>query len=1065
MPYLLPPVLALIVVGSLRVTNPEDMVAAFRQAQKLMATGDYTAAERAYEQLVRIRRQRLLRPHTVHVDIDDESVRLQEAARYQLANIERRRAKALRTAIERGGAADDSTENSIRRHLRAASRRFAALREDHGFGLRERSGYLVVECLYDAKDYAGAVTAARRQLAAFPTGEFEPRTRYLLGWALSEQGAFAEAVDSFAAFVAMAPGTIRADRARLRMGMALEALGDTARSLEVFTELAESHDPLGMSEVERRESALAALREGHSRRRIAAKAWIKRGDLLGTGNLEEAVASYRTVETGFSSEEDLAEMAWSRHGRLMVEAGSPKDGVAVYRLAGEQSSRRGFQARMHAAVMNLYFEEGRYREAAEWHRAFIEGYSDQTREAGIGIDAAQYRLAESLRLLAETTEGDTVRALREQALAAFAAVRAVPAAAAISAAALMGQADMLLALEDTTAAYEVYEEVVHRYPGTEAACFAWLAMAQTGEEPADGLYQEILANCPDEKIRATAILELARQATIRGDLVEARALLDGASGATTGRAGGYLQLADAFVLDGREHEARNLLSRMLEEQADHVHEAWYTTAQAQLGLLLQRAHKHDQAVSLLQDALISAAASERAQVWFALGWSQLQAGSMNDAWETWTGLLRSGIGDILLRRKTLRALSICGVRMSEPQRLVGLYASLERDPGLSVETQLARTRYYLDSGDGEAALQVLADIQAPTPGQALERTLLFGQALYASGRFALATQELSIGLSRLETIHSLEDSSSDMLLSSDLHAQFEHTLGSIALQTGDFVEAAWRFRRASERATTRPARAGALYYRATALLSHGARAESLILYRMLSAEYPDTDYGPRGVLALAESLYEDEKYEEAAVQYRLVWMRWPDSECVPQALYGAGWCAIEQGDQKGMELLLARLAEEFPDHTYSHAALMHVADSYYNEGEYDAAAKWYSRIVDKFPDSGAARESRLVLVQMADMQADLLYQAGMVLFNSGKYEAAIETLESVVLQFPATASEAAARCNIGVALQRLERWREAVEVLDEAARVLEARSEETAAWRFAVDNRDWVLRHISGGDS
>ena len=66
--------------------------------------------------------------------------------------------------------------------------------------------------------------------------------------------------------------------------------------------------------------ALAGLREGQSRRSMAAKAWIKRGDMLkALGRSEEALAAYKKVSRDFPQEPHLAEMAWVRQALLARE--------------------------------------------------------------------------------------------------------------------------------------------------------------------------------------------------------------------------------------------------------------------------------------------------------------------------------------------------------------------------------------------------------------------------------------------------------------------------------------------------------------------------------------------------------------------------------------------------------------------------------------------------------------------------------------------------------------------------------------------------------------------------
>ena len=160
----------------------------------------------------------------------------------------------------------------------------------------------MVECFFDAEEYAQAAEAGQVLLRLFPKGRYAERTRYTLGWAWFYQEEYAEAVAAFGAYVQDAPAGIRADRARLQMGLALEALEQYEDALAAFGPLADSYDPASMDDAEKRAVALAGLREGQSRRSLAAKAWIKRGDMLkALGRYEEAPGRVQEGQPGLSA--------------------------------------------------------------------------------------------------------------------------------------------------------------------------------------------------------------------------------------------------------------------------------------------------------------------------------------------------------------------------------------------------------------------------------------------------------------------------------------------------------------------------------------------------------------------------------------------------------------------------------------------------------------------------------------------------------------------------------------------------------------------------------------------
>ena len=176
----LPFVLAGLVAGSQFVTNPEDLGKRFVRAQKLLATGDFAGAQRIYEGVLAVPDGVLLRASAVRVVVDEHAVGVQAAARYQLANMGRKQAQlwqqeaALADSVEADSLAGLATAS-----LQVSADRFAALRDEEGFELRETAAYLVVECFFDAEEYAAAAQAGQVLLRLFPKGRYAERTRLI----------------------------------------------------------------------------------------------------------------------------------------------------------------------------------------------------------------------------------------------------------------------------------------------------------------------------------------------------------------------------------------------------------------------------------------------------------------------------------------------------------------------------------------------------------------------------------------------------------------------------------------------------------------------------------------------------------------------------------------------------------------------------------------------------------------------------------------------------------------------------------------------------------------------
>ena len=84
----------------------------------------------------------------------------------------------------------------------------------------------------------------------------------------------------------------------------------------------------------------------------------------------------------------------------------------------------------------------------------------------------------------------------------------------------------------------------------------------------------------------------------------------------------------------------------------------------------------------------------------------------------------------------------------------------------------------------------------------------------------------------------------------------------------------------------------------------------------------------------------------------------------------------------------------------------------------------------------------------------------MALFDSTAYTQAIVVLQQVIVQYPDTPSEAAARCNVGVAYQIMSDHRKAALVYRDAVRALRERDEEWRALAFARENLEWIAENV-----
>ena len=1027
--------LAGLVTGSQFVTNPEDLGKRFARAQKLLATGDFAGAQRVYEGVLAVQDGPLMRASHVRVVVDEYAVGVQAAARYQLANMARKQAQLWRqeAALADSGTADSLAVRATA-SLRKAAARFAALRDEPGFELRATAAYLVVECFFEAAGYAEAAAAGQVLLRLFPEGRYAERTRYTLGWAWFYQQEYAAAVAAFAEYVQRAPAGIRADRAQLQLGLALEELGRYAEALAAFESLAQAYDPAGMGDAEKRAVALAGLREGQSRRALAAKAWIKCGDMLKElGRYAESLAAYKKVSRDFPQEPQLAEQAWVRQALLAQTAHGVDASLDVYRYAAEQAERPAFRARMQAGLMSLLFDEGRYREALAAHRLYLTAYQAFTDEAGVSIDEAVFRQAECLRLLGEESAvADSTQGWFAEALTLYGEVGSY-----LAAEAWFWQGTIHQALSDSAAALAQFERVVDGPAGPELACRALLQIAGLRHEQSDALYEQILAQCADEDVRGLAALMLGRRYRQAGRGEPARRMLESIGPTQSQYLHAQLELAQLYVAEGADDEAIALIARQVEQTPN-------AQLTAQLGLLHQGRGEHEQALPLLRQALSQLTGSEATTARVGLGWSLYKTEQYEAAWAAWAAALQAGdlAGDP--RRALLQAMSACAQTLEDSERMEAVYRAMLTNEATRIEGSLGLAEWYLAQDE---AAQAAAQVR-PLLERANRAWLLLGRALVAQDSLATARAVLAEGLARAEDPAAA--------------AEFHFELGNAALGERDYAAAAQAFGAVLPATPRRSMQAAALFYLGHSRQAGGDQAGARAAFEKLVATYPEQPQASEAELLLGELHYEAKEYEQALAAYQRVFDAYPDSKDAPEALYGAAWCQLELERVEPMRDLFLRLARDFPQHERAHQGLMHIGDYYYNGHQFLKASRLYAQVVDRFPETAEALQARQLLAYLSDAEADSLYSKGMVLYEEGEFARAIAVLEAVIAQYPNTPSEAAARCNIGVSYFQLADWRRAAQAYDEAIAALEGREEEWRALDFARGNRELIGRTYLG---
>lgn len=139
-------------------------------------------------------------------------------------------------------------------------------------------------------------------------------------------------------------------------------------------------------------------------------------------------------------------------------------------------------------------------------------------------------------------------------------------------------------------------------------------------------------------------------------------------------------------------------------------------------------------------------------------------------------------------------------------------------------------------------------------------------------------------------------------------------------------------------------------------------------YRKLIARFAQSKLAPAARAELAELLYADNNYSEAA---RLLEAVVTDENADPKTLlaarYRLGWCYEKLGQKDKAAATLAEFAEKHSDSELAASALLQSGLSYAADGRLDAAERSLKSMLDKFPDH---KQAPVALLKLGEVQAE-----------------------------------------------------------------------------------------------
>ena len=254
------------------------------------------------------------------------------------------------------------------------------------------------------------------------------------------------------------------------------------------------------------------------------------------------------------------------------------------------------------------------------------------------------------------------------------------------------------------------------------------------------------------------------------------------------------------------------------------------------------------------------------------------------------------------------------------------------------------------------------------------------------------------------------------------------------------------------------------FYLANAHYSLREFAQAQVLFQQLLADYPNARELPDILFGLAESFYQQGQYAEAIVYYQRLLGEFPDEPSADDAQYNMAWCLIElKREEQAMQAFHTLLAR-YPHSEFAASVQFTFGDYAYNRGDYQEAMRLYLLVQERFPTAEVASQVPRLVAELREAIAYERYEQGIALMDSAEatketqyYQQAVEIFQDVIDNYPGTESEVGALSNMGVCLEGLGKWQQAVEVYDRVIQLFEDKRATRDAFLFAQSHRDWII--------
>ena len=222
----------------------------------------------------------------------------------------------------------------------------------------------------------------------------------------------------------------------------------------------------------------------------------------------------------------------------------------------------------------------------------------------------------------------------------------------------------------------------------------------------------------------------------------------------------------------------------------------------------------------------------------------------------------------------------------------------------------------------------------------------------------------------------------------------------------------------------------ALYRTGECYRQMGNQSGAERFYKRVATEYPQSESASRAQLRRAEMAIADGRHSEAADLLNQLLMEGVAPETAVAASYYLGFSRWKAGDTRGASAAYERLLKEHADSPYaSYAALDLAALHATDKGNEAQMGTWFEQAVNTAATPSA--------------KAEALFRWGDWAYRKERYQAAADTLQSLLVEFPTERRARDAQLAAAWSLYYLDRTTESMELAEKI--VANASDEETAS--------------------